>query len=502
MSKLATTSDISMETLEDVLKIPSDSLNFSDFSDTLHLPDILNGQNSLNNPQNWNQEEIGEIDQANLKTQNKENLILGKIKKIWQSLGPGLVTGASDDDPSGITTYSQAGATFGLNTLWTTFLSFPLMLSVQEMCGRIGIVQQKGLMSVVLANYPRFLGYALALITIPACVLNIAANLGGMGAVVYMVWPVMDARLWTGIFAILISFLMVILPYKKLENYLKWLCLVLLVYLIVPFLVQQNWLEIGHSIIFPQIQFNKDYLLMLVAILGTTISPYLFIWQTSMETEEISQKIKENGGEFVHLPSQFQNQTILQKEVKNMRKDNFVGMFFSNLVMFFVILTAGTILHKNGVNQINSVQDAAVALRPIAGENSYFLFAMGVVGTGFLAIPVLAGACAYIVSDLTGFFGSMDAKFLEAKSFYVTIIGSILVGFALTLFGMDPVQMLIWTAVIYGMVSPILIAFLLHICNNSTIMGKFTNSKLSNFFGGLCFVLMFLSSFALLFTFF
>lgn len=426
---------------------------------------------------------------------NSKKSFVVKIRHIWQSLGPGLVTGASDEDPSGITTYSQAGAVFGLNTLWTAFLTFPLMTVIQEMCGRVGIVQQKGLMAVVKANYPRVLTYSLAAITIPACILNIAADLGGMGAVANMVWPVFKSEIWTGIFAILISILIVILPYKKLENCLKWLCMVLVVYLIVPFLVTQNWMKIGTAIILPQISLTKEFLLMLVAILGTTISPYLFIWQTSMEKEDLAQKSRENT-----LPKQ--DQICLQKEIKAMRKDNLFGMFFANLVMFFVMLTAGTILYQNGVNQINSVQDAAIALKPLAGENSYILFATGVIGTGFLAVPVLAGACAYIVSDLTGFSGSMDAKFSEAKSFYGAIIGAILVGFLLTLIGFNPVSMLIWTAVIYGMVSPFLIGFLLHICNNSKIMGKFTNGKLSNFLGVSCFLLMTISAFALLWTFF
>ncbi len=439
------------------------------------------------------------------KLKTHKNSTLLKIQKIWQSLGPGLVTGASDDDPSGITTYSQAGATFGLNTLWTAFLTFPLMTAIQEMCGRIGIVQQTGLMAVIKANYSRVLTYSLAAITIPACILNIAADLGGMGAVANMVFPTFKTEIWTGIFATLISILLVILPYKKLENCLKWLCMVLLVYLIVPFLVSQNWTKIGTVIILPQISLTKEFLLMLVAILGTTISPYLFIWQISMEKEDLAQKMREKSENKTEnkilIEDRNHLEKELEKEIKTMKKDNFFGMFFANLVMFFVMLTAGTILYQNGGREINSVQDAAAALRPLAGENSYILFAIGVIGTGFLAVPVLAGACAYIISDLTGFAGSMNAKFKEAKTFYLTIIGAILAGFLLTLFGFNPVLMLIWTAVIYGMVSPFLIGFLLHICNNSKIMGKFTNSKLSNFFGISCFLLMAISAIALIWTF-
>lgn len=428
-------------------------------------------------------------------TRLKPPLLVGKIQQMWQSLGPGLVTGASDDDPSGITTYSQAGAIFGLNTLWTAFFSFPLMTAVQEMCGRLGIVQQKGLMAVVKANYPKVLTYSLALVTIPACILNVAANLGGMGAVANMVWPAVSTQIWTGIFAILISISLVILPYHRIENCLKWLCLVLLVYLVVPFSVSQNWLAIGQAVVWPQIQFNQEFLLMLVAILGTTISPYLFIWQTSMEKEEMAEKTRRN--QLFKADS-----TTLNQEIRAMRKDNFFGMLFANVVMFFVMLTAGTILYQGGANQISSVQEAALALRPIAGDNSYFLFALGVIGTGFLSVPVLAGACAYVISDLRDWAGSMDAKFGQAKAFYGSIIGSILIGFLLTLFNINPVSMLIWTAVIYGLVSPFLIGFLLHMCNNPKIMGKFTNGRLSNFFGFLCFGLMAISAVALVATFF
>ncbi len=426
------------------------------------------------------------------KVKNKKENFLTKIKQVWNKIGPGLITGASDDDPSGIATYSQAGSIFGLNTLWTAIFTFPLMSAIQEMCGRIGLVQRQGIIAVIKKYYSKKLVYLVALITIPACVLNIAADLSGMGAVANMLVPNVNSSIFAAIFAILICLFMIFLPYKKLEKILKWSAFVLLVYLIVPFLVKQDWLNIVKSAVLPQIQFNKQFLTILVAILGTTISPYLFIWEASMEKEELLEDERNNN-----LP--IQNEENLHKEIKMMRKDNLFGMFFSNLIMFFIILTAGTILFGK-VGEIQTVEQAARALEPIAGQNAYLLFAIGVIGTGFLAIPVLGGACAYILADLFEFEGNINSKFREASKFYLGLILSILIGFLITLLGFNPIDILVSSSVIYGIVSPILILFLLFICNNSRIMGKFTNGKLANTLGIACFVLMAVCAVSLLFV--
>ena len=426
------------------------------------------------------------------KVENKKDNFGTKIKQIWKKIGPGLITGASDDDPAGITTYSQAGSIFGLNTLWTAIFTFPLMSAIQEMCGRIGLVQRQGIIAVIKKYYSKKLVYLVALITIPACILNIAADLSGMGAVANMLVPNVNSSIFAAIFAILICLFMIFLPYKKLEKILKWSAFGLLVYLIVPFLVKQDWLNIIKSAVLPQIQFNKQFLTILVAILGTTISPYLFIWEASMEKEELLEEERNNN-----LP--IQDEENLHKEIKMMRKDNLFGMFFSNLIMFFIILTAGTILFGK-VGEIQTVEQAARALEPIAGQNAYLLFAIGVIGTGFLAIPVLGGACAYILADLFEFEGNINSKFREASKFYLGLILSILIGFLITLLGFNPIDILVGSSVIYGIVSPILILFLLFICNNSRIMGKFTNGKLANTLGITCFVLMTVCAVSLLFV--
>jgi NRAMP (natural resistance-associated macrophage protein)-like metal ion transporter len=415
-----------------------------------------------------------------------------KLEKVWSRLGPGLVTGASDDDPSGIATYSQAGAAYGFGTLWTALLTFPLMAAVQEMCGRIGLVTKHGIAGVVKRHYHPYLIYGVALVTIPACIINIGANLAGMAAVANLLVPQIPIQIFTVLAALAIIVGIVFLPYKKLEGTLKWLALVLLLYLIVPFLIEQDLGEIVKATIIPHIEWNASFLAILVAILGTTISPYLFFWQASMEVEEIEEQKRD------HLIP-VREQTIA-KEVKHMRSDTFVGMLFSNIVMFFILLTAGSVLFKNGIHDIATVEQAAQALKPLAGDFAYILFAVGVIGTGFLSIPVLSGCCSYIISETLEWKGKMNMKLREAKGFYIVIIVSILMGLGMNMLNINPIQALIWTAIVYGLVAPFLIALILHICNNPKIMGKNTNSLLSNVLGGLCFLVMTVAAVVLVIT--
>lgn len=414
-----------------------------------------------------------------------------KIEAAWRKLGPGLVTGASGDDPSGIATYTQAGAKFGFNTLWTALLSFPLMVSIQEMCGRIGLVTNHGIAGVIRRHYSKKVLYFVALITIPACILNIAANLAGMGAVANLLFPEVSNWIFTIAAALLIIYFMVFLSYKKLEVILKWLTLVLLVYLIVPFLVKVNLSEVFSATLFPKLEFRKDYIAIVVAILGTTISPYLFFWEASMEVEEHKVHATET-----HRPVEI----VYKQEITNMQKDNFVGMFFSNFVMFFIILTAGSVLHKNGLTGISSVGEAADALRPLAGDFAYLLFAIGVIGTGLLSIPVLAGACAYVLSETFNWEQGINRKFKEAKGFYITFIISVVIGVIINLAKIDPIQALIWTATIYGIVSPILIYLILKITNNKKIMGEYVNNKFNNIMGVACLIIMSVAVLAFLVT--
>ncbi len=399
-----------------------------------------------------------------------------KVKRFLKILGPGLITGASDDDPSGIATYSQAGAQFGLGTLWTALITFPLMAAIQEMCARIGVVTSKGLTSNIRSYYPRPILYLMILFTFPAVILNIGADIAGMGAVGNLIFPSIPSYVFTIGFTGILMGLIIYLPYQKISAILKWLCVFLLLYLIVPFLVKQDWGDIAKHTFIPTIKFNKEFIGILVAILGTTISPYLFFWQTTMEAEDRKHKKK----------MLMVDKTMIRK----MDMDVGFGMLFSNLVMFFIILTTGTVLFKEGITEITTVEQAAKALEPLAGKLSYILFAVGVIGTGLLAIPVLTGCLSYMLSETFNWSEGLDKKYYEAKPFYWVIIISLLIGLAINYIGINPVQALIYTAILYGVTSPVLIAVILHISNNKKVMGKFTNGKWSNILGVIALLFM------------
>jgi NRAMP (natural resistance-associated macrophage protein)-like metal ion transporter len=392
-----------------------------------------------------------------------------KVKRVFGLLGPGLVTGASDDDPSGIATYSQAGAQFGIATLWTALITFPLMAAIQEMCARIGIVTSKGLTSTIRNNYPRPLLYVMITLTFPAVVLNIGADIAGMGAVASLLFPAVHPIFFSIAFTLILMALIVYLAYQRMASVLKYLCLFLLLYIVVPFLSKQNWADIAKHTFVPTIHVNKAFIGILVGILGTTISPYLFFWQASMEAEDVRHHKRKL--------------VVNKKVIRKMEMDVDFGMLFSNLVMFFIILTAGTVLFNGGIHQIDTVEQAAKALEPIAGHLSYLLFAIGVIGTGFLAIPVLSGSLSYILSDTFGWEGSLDKKYYEAKPFYLVIVVSLLTGLCINYLGISPIQALIYTAILYGITSPVMIAIILHISNNKKVMGQFTNGKWSNILG-------------------
>ena len=408
-----------------------------------------------------------------------------KLKRFWKLLGPGLITGASDDDPSGIATYSQAGAGFGLSTLWTALVAFPLMASIQQMCARIGLVTQQGLTGTLKKHYPRPVLYLMLLFSFPAIVMNIGADIAGMGAVANLLFPKIKATYFSVFFTLLLLILIIYLPYQRIAAILKYLCIVLLVYLVVPFLYHQEWLLILKSAFVPTIQFDKEFMGILVGILGTTISPYLFFWQASMEVEEM--KHKKN-----HL-------LVNKKVISEMKQDVDFGMSFSGLVMFFIILTTGTVLYQSGVRQIDTVEQAAQALKPLAGNFAYLLFAIGVIGTGLLAIPVLSGSLSYIITETFGWEQGLDKKFHEAKAFYIVIAISLVLGLSLNYIGISPIKALIYTAILYGITAPVLIAIILHVSNNKEVMGNFTNSKMSNILGLFALIIMTLAAVVLLY---
>jgi NRAMP (natural resistance-associated macrophage protein)-like metal ion transporter len=397
-----------------------------------------------------------------------------KLARFWKILGPGLVTGASDDDPSGIATYSQAGAAYGLTTLWTALITFPLMASIQEMCARIGLVTSQGLAGTLKTNYSKPVLYLMLLFSFPAIVMNIGADIAGMGAVGNLLFPSIKATYFSLGFTIMLLVLIIYLPYKKIASVLKYLCLVLLVYLIVPFLYKQDWVAVLKATFIPSIKFDKDFISILVAILGTTISPYLFFWQATMEVEDKKEK----------------NLMVNKRIISEMRKDVDFGMLFSNLVMFFIILTTGSVLFNGGIHQIDTVEQAAQALKPLAGNAAYLLFAVGVIGTGLLAIPVLSGSLSYIVTESFGWKEGLDKKFPKAKAFYLIIGISLILGLTLNYIGLSPVKALIYSAILYGLTAPVLIAIILHISNNKKIMGKNTNGKISNILGFTALALM------------
>lgn len=398
------------------------------------------------------------------------------LLKFWKILGPGLITGASDDDPSGIATYSQAGAAFGLSTLWTSIVAFPLMASIQQMCAKIGLVTSQGLTGALKSNYPRPLLYVMLLFSFPAIVMNIGADIAGMGAVGNLLFPKIDAIYFSVFFTLMLLILIIYLPYQRIAAILKYLCIVLLVYLIVPFLFKQNWMDVAENTFIPTIHLNKDFISVLVGILGTTISPYLFFWQASMEVEEMKHKKR-------HL-------MVNKKIIHNMQQDVDFGMSFSGVVMFFIILTTGTVLYKAGIHQIDTVEQAAAALKPLAGNFAYLLFAIGVIGTGLLAIPVLSGSLSYIITETFGWEQGLDKKFHEAKAFYIVMAFSLILGLSINYIGISPVKALIYTAILYGLTAPVLIAIILHISNNKKVMGEFTNSKKTNILGFASLIIM------------
>ncbi len=409
----------------------------------------------------------------------------GIISKFFSSLGPGLITGASDDDPSGIATYSQAGAGFGLTTLWTSLITFPLMASIQEMCARIGAVTSSGLTGVLKKHYPKWFLYFAMIFSFPAIIFNIGADIESMGAVMHLLFPQVPIFVFEIAFTCMILYAVIKYSYQQLAFILKWLCLVLFIYLIIPFLVKVNWSDVVRHTFIPTFRFDKDFLEIIVAILGTTISPYLFFWQATMEAEDVS-----HGKKTVVIDKLF---------LRKLKIDTYTGMFFSNLVMFFIILTTGVVLHDSGIRNIETVDQAAKAMEPLAGNVAYILFAIGIIGTGFLAIPVLAGSLSYIVAETFNMRQGLEKKFTEAPGFYMVIIISFVAGLSMDFFHFSPMKALIYTAILYGLTAPFMIGIILHICNNKKVMNDSVNSRTANILGFVTLFLMTISAVALIY---
>ena len=415
-----------------------------------------------------------------------------KIKKILAIFGPGFITGASDDDPSGIATYSQTGAQFGYTQLWTSIFSFPFMAVVQEMCGRIGLVTGKGLSGVIRNHYSKPVLYFSVSLLLIANTVNIGANLGAMASSAQLLLGVPFIVLLL-VMTISILVLEIFVSYKVYSKFLKYLTFSLFAYIITAFIIKQDWIKALQSTFVPTISFSKDYLLNIVAIFGTTISPYLFFWQSDEEVEEEVEhhKLQSMGR---GVPK------VTSADIKGLRIDTFIGMFFSNMVMFFIILVAAGQLYPRGITSIETAADAAQLLKPLAGEFAFLLFAAGIIGTGLLAVPVLAGSASYAISEAFGWKEGLYRKFNQAHGFYGVIIIATLVGMLINLTPIEPFKMLYYTAVLNGVVAPPLLFLIMLISSNKGIMGKYTNSKLSNILGWSITVFMSLASLFLLST--
>lgn len=403
------------------------------------------------------------------------------VNKVLKKLGPGFITGASDDDPSGIGTYSMAGAKAGFHFLWMPFITLPLMIAIQEMCARIALVSGRGLAGVLKKYYrPRFLYGAMSLLFV-ANTVNIGVDIGAMAAASRLFVPLPFVLLVVA-FAVLTVFLTIFFPYKKYARYLKWLTLSLLAYIITGFLINVDWsLALDETLRWPAGLSIVDYVLILVAVMGTTISPYLFFWQASEEVEEEiamgrSSILKRLGA--------------TKEELKSMRTDVFIGMLMSNIVMFFIIMTVGATLFRHGIHDIETAEQAALALKPLAGQYASLLFTLGIVGTGLLAVPVLAGSASYAVAETLHFRFGLNKKFHQAKAFYGVITLSVLVGVLINFLGINPLQALFYTAVLNGLAAPPLLLLILKIANNKKIMGGQANGPLSNTLGWLTMVVM------------
>jgi len=356
---------------------------------------------------------------------------LKRGRDYWETLGPGLTTGASDDDPSGIASYSQVGAQYGFKFLWLAAFTFPLMAVVQEMCARIGLVTGKGLASNIRQLFSSKVLYVSTILLFAANAFNIGADLGAMAAGVKLLVPAISGTLLVVGFALLMLGLQIFTPYARYAKYLKWLALVLLSYILSAILAHLNWTTVLRHAFVPTLSFSKDQLLLICAVLGTTISPYLFFWQTSQEVEE----------EIVQGKTTLASRQGTDKEsVKRMRIDVWSGMFLSNVVMFFIIAACGGILYPHGITNIASAADAAKALEPFAGSATHLLFAIGIVGTGMLAIPVLAGSSSYAIAESLHKPGSLGKKLNQAKVFYGMIIISMMVGLGINFLNINPIK--------------------------------------------------------------
>ena len=393
------------------------------------------------------------------------------LPSFLRHVGPGVVTGAADDDPSGIATYTQAGAQFGTGLLWTVFLSLPFMIAIQLVSARIGRVTGKGVAANLREHTPRAFLMTMVLLLVVANTINIAADIAAMGEALQLVVGG-GAHFHAVLFGVVAVVLQVFVPYRKLAPILKWLTLFLFAYVIAVLLVDVPWLKVLHDLVIPKLQWTPAYWMMIVALLGTTISPYLFFWQASQEVEELRLKDKGRGTD-----------SAVRHDLKRVKRDTFIGMFFSNAVAFFIMLLGGVVLYGAGIHDVTSAAQAAQALRPLAGDFAFLLFAGGIIATGMLAVPVLASSAAYAVAEAFDWPEGLERQWFEAKRFYAIIALATVVGAGLDFTPIEPMKALYWSAVINGVVAvPIMVGLML-LAGKKEVMGSFTSGVKTRWFG-------------------
>jgi NRAMP (natural resistance-associated macrophage protein)-like metal ion transporter len=403
-------------------------------------------------------------------------VLQGRFRRFFSNLGPGLITGAADDDPSGIATYSITGAAFGYAPLWTAIVSFPLMSAIQIMCARLGLVTGLGLASVIRARYPRWILWSACALLLIANIFNIAADLGGMADVTGLLTGVRSIY-WTPVYALLLVGLLFWTSYRLIARIFKWLTLALFAYIAAAFLSHPDWPAVLRATLIPHVQWTAAYWATLVGILGTTISPYLFFWQAAEEVEEDIAMGKATVK---------QREGASHRELRRSRNDVLTGMFFSNLVMYFIILTTAATLHAHGRTTIFTARDAAEALRPLAGAGAYWLFSVGLIGAGMLGVPVLAGSCAYAIAEAADWVGSLEVRPPLAHGFYSVIAIAMALGLGLNFAGLNAVKMLFWSAVLNGALAPPLLILVVLLTSRADVMGEHRNGALLRWLGWTC----------------
>jgi NRAMP (natural resistance-associated macrophage protein)-like metal ion transporter len=454
-------------------KLPEKMFTLSEFRRELGIPLVLAKKLIV-----WGEVEAVKAIDGTLRIAAPEvavaKILIGNpIKKTYlfvRALGPGLITGASDDDPGGIGTYSSVGAQFGLSILWMAAWLLPMMLAIQETCARIGIVTNKGLAAVLKKNFKKSTVMSAVLLLMIANIANIGADLGAMAASLNMISGI-NYAVGAIFFAIVIILLEIFVKYHVYVKFLKWLTLSVFAYIVAGFMTHPNWLHIFKNSFIPQISLSKEYIFAMIAVFGTTITPYLFFWQASEEVED---------GKMNHSDG---TKKVVIERVSRMRTDVNAGMVLANIVFFFIVLTTANVLFANGITNIDSAQDAALALRPLAGDYAFLLFALGIIGTGLLAVPILAGSGAYALSELMNWNNGLEENFSQARGFYLVITFSIFVGLAMNFLGINPIKALYWSAFLNGVIALPLLAIIMKIGGDKKIMGNETNPLWVKIFG-------------------